>query len=647
MDERAAEVLKRAAERLFGPTFLDKILIIIDAPALAAWAAGLALVTEIVYRWAAGIPLNGPGHYLFNDLLPAFITSTLAFYLVVFWILTAVVGVIYVIRHAGRKTEKRAGPLVFLSGHLLSFIFVLLVYRDVVFRVPPAFFDKFLPFFIIAFIAAFLGLGYFLTRLLRKVRYVFITLSKPIWTRIPLYVVALFIIGSLPGLWGARTQPWLPLMGGGETNVILITVGSVRADMLSPYGGPVYMPNLDRLAEDGVTFKNAYSTAPWVGPALASVHTGRYPLRLGYNEANMNLSGEDKTIAESLLKRGFYTKAFVGGPECHASYGFARGFASYVHWNRDAFLGIFYPTLLHDIIYRLPFYYDDSRGRGNAEVAAAAADWLRKYGGRRFFLWVHLPGPELPYGLDASELPGSPDDWRYEDSARAFLESLTEDEKKAIRPRLEKAYGSELREVDNALGKVLDAVTGTGLETDTVVVFAGVSGEALGEEGRFGHARDVYDENVRVPLLVRLPDGSRAGEVNYRPISLVDIAPTLVEIATGEAFASSGFMIINGDVGHTLENRAVYSETAGKPEKYARRGGENVFVYDMEKSGGELYNERLSDGETEPTDRPESIESLKRQLLNWREMQITRRAGEKPPADTSRVTRLRDIGYLR
>jgi hypothetical protein len=647
MDERAAEVLKRAAERLFGPTFLDKILIIIDAPALAAWAAGLALVTEIVYRWAAGIPLNGPGHYLFNDLLPAFITSTLAFYLVVFWILTAVVGVIYVIRHAGRKTEKRAGPLVFLSGHLLSFIFVLLVYRDVVFRVPPAFFDKFLPFFIIAFIAAFLGLGYFLTRLLRKVRYVFITLSKPIWTRIPLYVVALFIIGSLPGLWGARTQPWLPLMGGGETNVILITVGSVRADMLSPYGGPVYMPNLDRLAEDGVTFKNAYSTAPWVGPALASVHTGRYPLRLGYNEANMNLSGEDKTIAESLLKRGFYTKAFVGGPECHASYGFARGFASYVHWNRDAFLGIFYPTLLHDIIYRLPFYYDDSRGRGNAEVAAAAADWLRKYGGRRFFLWVHLPGPELPYGLDASELPGSPDDWRYEDSARAFLESLTEDEKKAIRPRLEKAYGSELREVDNALGKVLDAVTGTGLETDTVVVFAGVSGEALGEEGRFGHARDVYDENVRVPLLVRLPDGSRAGEVNYRPISLVDIAPTLVEIATGEAFASSGFMIINGDVGHTLENRAVYSETAGKPEKYARRDGEIVFVYDMEKGGGELYNERLSDGETEPTDRPESIESLKRQLLNWREMQITRRAGEKPPADTSRVTRLRDIGYLR
>jgi hypothetical protein len=647
MDERAAEVLKRAAERLFGPTFLDKILIIIDAPALAAWAAGLALVTEIVYRWAAGIPLNGPGHYLFNDLLPAFITSTLAFYLVVFWILTAVVGVIYVIRHAGRKTEKRAGPLVFLSGHLLSFIFVLLVYRDVVFRVPPAFFDKFLPFFIIAFIAAFLGLGYFLTRLLRKVRYVFITLSKPIWTRIPLYVVALFIIGSLPGLWGARTQPWLPLMGGGETNVILITVGSVRADMLSPYGGPVYMPNLDRLAEDGVTFKNAYSTAPWVGPALASVHTGRYPLRLGYNEANMNLSGEDKTIAESLLKRGFYTKAFVGGPECHASYGFARGFASYVHWNRDAFLGIFYPTLLHDIIYRLPFYYDDSRGRGNAEVAAAAADWLRKYGGRRFFLWVHLPGPELPYGLDASELPGSPDDWRYEDSARAFLESLTEDEKKAIRPRLEKAYGSELREVDNALGKVLDAVTGTGLETDTVVVFAGVSGEALGEESRFGHARDVYDENVHVPLLVRLPDGSRAGEVDYRLTSLVDIAPTLVEIATGETFASSGFMIIDGDVGHTLENRAVYSETAGKPEKYARRGGENVFVYDMEKSGGELYNERLSDGETEPTDRPESIESLKRQLLNWREMQITRRAGEKPPADTSRVTRLRDIGYLR
>lgn len=647
MDERAADVLKRAAERLFGPTFLDKALIIIDGPALAAWAAGLMLIAEIVYRWAAGIPLNGPGHYLFNDLLPAFITSTLAFYLVVFWILTAFLGVIYVIRHAGRKAEKRTGPLVFLSGHLLSFVFVLLICRDVVFRVPPAFFDKFLPLFVVAFIAAFLGLGYLLTHLLRRVRYVFITLSKPIWTRIPFYAVALFIIGSLPGLWAARAQPWLPLMGGGETNIILITTGSLRADMLSLYGGHVDMPNLDRLAENGVTFENAYSTAPWVGPALASIHTGRYPLRLGYDEANMNLSGENPTIAEYLLKRGFYTKAFVGGPECHASYGFARGFASYVHWNRDAFLGIFYPTLLHDIIYRLPFYYDDSRGRGNAEVAAAAGDWLRKNGGRRFLLWVHLPGPELPYGLDMSELPGDPDDWCYEDTARAFLESLTEDEKKAIRPRLGKAYRSELREVDNALGKILDAVTETGLETDTLIIFAGVSGEALGEEGRFGHARDVYDENVHVPLLVRLPDGSRAGEADYRLTTLVEIAPTLVEIVTGETFASSGRSIIDADNEQMFENRAVYSETAGKPEKYARRDGENVFVYDMEKGGAKLYNERLSEGETEPIDRPESIESLKRKLLNWREMQITRRAGEKPPADTSRVTRLQDIGYLR
>jgi hypothetical protein len=647
MDERAADVLKRAAERLFGPTFLDKVLIIVDGPALAAWAAGLMLVAEIVYRWAAGIPLNGPGHYLFNDLLPAFITSTLAFYLVVFWILTAVVGAIYLIRHAGRKTERRAGPLVFLSGHLLSFIFVLLVCRDVVFRVPPVFFDKFLPLFVIAFIVAFLAFGYLLTRLLRRVRYVFIALSKPIWTRIPFYAVALFIVGSLPGLWAARAQPWLPLMGGGETNVILITVGSTRADMLSPYGGPADMPNLDRLAEDGVTFENAYSTAPWAGPALASVHTGRYPLRLGYSDANMNLSGENPTVAEYLLKRGFYTKAFVGGTECHASYGFARGFASYIHWNRDAFLGIFYPTLLHDIIYRLAFYYDDSRGRGNAEVAAAASDWLRKNDGRRFFLWVHLPGPELPYGLDASELPGNPDDWRYEDTARAFLESLNEDEKKTTLPRLERAYGSELREVDTALGKVLDAVTENGLETDTLVVLAGVSGEALGERGRFGHARDVYDENVHVPLLVRLPDGSRAGEVVYHLTSLVDIAPTLVEIATGEAFASSGFVIINGDDEHALENPAVYSETAGKPEKYARRYRENVFVYDMEKGGGELYNGRLSDGETKRRDEPELVESLKRQLLNWRDMQITRRAGEKPPSDTSRTTRLRDIGYLR
>lgn|GEM_PF-1829979 len=648
VDERAKSVIKRVANTLLGPTFLDKTLIVVDGPALAAWAAGLMLVAEIVYRWAAGIPLNGPGHYLFNDLLPAFATSTLAFYLILYWILTGIVGVIYLIRRAGGKKGKRAGPLAFLSGHLLAFIIILLISRDLVFRVPAGIFDRFLPLFIVAFIAAFLGLGYLLTRLLRRVRYVFIALTKPVWTRVPFYVIALFIVGSLPAVWTARAQPWLPLIGGGETNLILITVGSVRADMLEPYGGPVKTPNLKRLADEGILFENAYATAPWSGPSLASVHTGRYPLRLGYGEGNMNLSGDEPTVAEYLLKYGRYTKAFVGGPECHASYGFARGFASYVHWNRGAFLGVFYPTFVHDIIYRLPFYYGNSRGRGDSGVAEAAADWLYENGDRRFFLWVHLPGPELPYGLDPEELPGSPDDWRYEDDARAFIDGLSEDEKEALRPRLEKAYKRELYELDAVLGDILDAVDASGLGTDTLIVFAATSGEGLGERGRFGHVRDVRDENVHIPLVVRLPGGKCDGEIEDRPASLVDVAPTIVKFVTGEDFTSSGEVIVNVDAdGFVTENRTVYSETAGTPERYSRRKADTVFIYDMEKSTGELYNRRLFGGGLDPAEETEETESLGRQLMNWREMQITRRAGEDPPSDTSRVKRLRDIGYLR
>ncbi|UCE28314.1 MAG: sulfatase-like hydrolase/transferase [Candidatus Coatesbacteria bacterium] len=647
-DERAKGAVRRVADRLLGPTFLDKAFVVVDGPALAAWAASLMLVAEIIYRWAAGIPLNGPGHYLFNSLLPAFATSTLAFYLVLFWILTGVVGVIYLIRQTGRGKEKRAGPLVFLSAHLLAFIVIVLTSRDLVFRVPPAFFDRFLPVFLIAFIAAFLGLGYLLTRVLRRIRYVFIALTKPVWTRIPFYIVALFIVGSLPGLWAARAQPWLPLMGAGETNVILITAGGVRADILEPYGGPVNVPNLERLADEGILFENAYSTAPWTGPALASVHTGRYPMRLGYGENNMNLNGGEPVVAEYLLKRGCYTKAFVGGPECHASYGFARGFASYVHWNRGAFLGVFYPTFVHDIIYRLPFYYDNSRGRGDEEVVSAAAEWLRENETRPFFLWVHLPGPELPYNLDPDELPGIPDDWRYEDTARAFVDGLSEDEKETLRPRLENAYKRELNELDAALGDVLDAVDSSGSNADTLIVFAGVSGEAPGEDGRFGHARDVYDENVHVPLVVRLPGGERRGETEDRPSSLVDVAPIVVKLATGEDLRSSGEVIVRVDAdGSVTENRTVYSETAGRPERYARRKADRVFIYDMEKGTGELYNRRLFGGGLDLVEKPEETEALGRQLMNWREMQITRRAGEEPPSDTSRTTRLRDIGYLR
>jgi arylsulfatase A-like enzyme len=361
----------------------------------------------------------------------------------------------------------------------------------------------------------------------------------------------------------------------------------------------------------------------------------------------MDLSGGDPTVAEFLLNRGYYTKSFVGGPECHASYGFARGFASYVHWNRGAFLGIFYPTFVHDVIYRLPFYYDNHRDQSDAEVAERAGEWLRGNGSRRFFLWVHLPGPELPYGLDPSELPGDPDIWRHEDTAPAFLESLNQSEKVTTQPRLERAYGRELYRVDTALGKILDAVDEAGLKADTLMIFAGVSGEALGERGRFGHVRDVYDANLRVPLVIRLPGVANGGYVENRPVSLVDIAPTVLKTANGEGFPSSGRLIVDKNGGRPSGNRTVYSETAGRPERYARRDTDSVFIYDMEKGAGELYNRRLFGRGFDPAEETEATKSLGRQLMNWREMQITRRAGDEPPSDASRVKLLRDIGYLR
>ena len=301
--------------------------------------------------------------------------------------------------------------------------------------------------------------------------------------------LAKFIAGS----WDGAGRPG-SVASARPPDILLITLDTTRADRLGSYGyAGAATRNLDRLARDGVRFDRALSPVPLTLPAHASLLTGRDPFRHGVrNNGHFVLPADVPTIAEALTARGYDTAAFVSSFVLDRQFGLARGFSHYDDGLDEAAGG--------------PFVSLELERRGDRTAAAARA-WLagaeRQGASRPYFLWVHLYDAHEPYS------PPSP-----------FREQFTG------RP-----YDGEIAFQDAVVGSILDAA-GYGSPTPPLVVVAGDHGESLGDHGESTHGLFVYDAALRVPLIMAWPGRLRAASVST-PVRLIDIAPTLMDIAAG------------------------------------------------------------------------------------------------------------------
>ncbi len=267
---------------------------------------------------------------------------------------------------------------------------------------------------------------------------------------------------------------------------LLVTLDTTRADALSCYGNPApTTPRLDALANEGLLFERARTTAPITLPAHASMLTGLYPPRhtLRINNARA-LPPAAVTLAERARERGIETAAFLAAVVLDPAFGLDQGFDHY-----DA------PV----------------RGVGGTSSAYAerAADavvdaflgwYRRRERAQPFLAWVHLFDAHRPY----SPPPG-------------FAERVGGD-----------PYLGEVAAMDHALGRLLDELARSGELDRTWIVVVGDHGEALGQHGELTHSLTCYEPTLRVPLLVRAPDGRRAGERSKAVVSVVDVFPTLI-----------------------------------------------------------------------------------------------------------------------
>jgi arylsulfatase A-like enzyme len=356
-------------------------------------------------------------------------------------------------------------------------------------------------------------------------------------------------------------------------NVVFLLCDQLRADFLSAYGcQAIRTPHLDRLAREGVVYENAVSPNPLCVPARASMLTGQNPLESGVLSNHHWLRPDReaqgiRTWPSLAGEKGWHT-ASIGKMHFHpweASEGFAeRIIAEDKRWplieddyadflNREGlrkFDAIGHPDY-RDRKGAVTFPYPEDKV-GDRFVGESAAAYLRRQSpDRPFALMVGFPGPHCPYDpceeslgrVDENRLPplrhrpeNSPEAWdrmyeRFLAGHRSAWHQIdyatfTEGE----RLRIRRHYAALICQIDDEVGRVLDALDARNLMDDTVVFFSSDHGDFVGDLGMVGKEL-FYEPSVHIPLIVRLPRGRRAGERVPTPVELSQVPATILELA--------------------------------------------------------------------------------------------------------------------
>ena len=294
-------------------------------------------------------------------------------------------------------------------------------------------------------------------------------------------------------------------------NVVLIVVDTLRQDHLKAYGyHRETAPTLSRLASEGVLWDGVSPTS-WTKPAVASIFTGLHPVRHQAFDSLDRLPDEARTLAERLSRRGYRTLGIAANGWLTRTAGFAQGFDEYY-------------SMVDDL--------KRSRFSTGEEVNS---ELLPRLKGLQppFFLFVHYLDPHAPYD-PVRDHRGWPLLGRL--AARkggVSIQELRMSEFVERPPQLVEdaidLYDAEIRQVDDAIGDLLGELRRLGLMDGTLTVVTSDHGEEMQEHGRMGHGQTLYEEVVRVPLVLHGPGNLPAG-LRLGSASLLDVAPTILEL---------------------------------------------------------------------------------------------------------------------
>lgn len=426
---------------------------------------------------------------------------------------------------------------------------------------------------------------------------------------------------------------------GMKRNIILITVDDLRADHLSCYGyGIKTSPNIDRLAEKGILFMEAIANGPSTRYCFVPILASNYPLAYGHD---VHLPKQVTTIAEIMKKNGYKTGAFnAGNTWISRFYGYDRGFDTFSDFMEArpiemklslSFVRRFYKFVakyrwlaagLNRVFWFIQLLSEYFRSFfGNRTICERAEQhnpkvlsWLENLDGD-FFLWIHyMDVHQLFYGTEQFRPTG----FTKRQIKKAMKEVLKNEKvSKEMLDMIIRFYDSQIEYIDYHMGLLLGKLKEKGILDNTIIIFTSDHGEAFNEHGNLSHPNELYDEQLRVPLIIF---GSNfPARVIEDQVSHLDIAPTildLVGIKRERRFQGQSLLpLINGKKGMVFTiSECLVPNTIKRKVAYRTRAWKAIL---REDGPFELYNLKDDPGERESLAiaNPEKAEELRAKIL--------------------------------
>jgi arylsulfatase A-like enzyme len=425
--------------------------------------------------------------------------------------------------------------------------------------------------------------------------------------------------------------------------VIVLVIDALRADEPSYAGNPrPTTPNLDAFRRDAVDFAQAIAPSTFTKSSIASLFTSRSAYEHGLYWGSREVDGvlradllsqAEVTLAELFREKGYLTTAWVQNSHLRSFMGFDQGFVDY-----------------HD--------QQGSIERIHGKLLPFLAGPGKRYGAFAYVHYIDLHDPYRPeppyetmFGGSAQVYEGFDlDQWgRVLDDVRRGKVTLSAEQLASLRG----LYAGQLRAIDEELGRLFARLKASGLYDRSVIVVTSDHGEAFGEHGFIAHSTTPYDELVRVPLLLKLPENRHAGATVREQVRSIDLAPTLLDLLGWKKRPSmSGCSLLPLLAGGTLAEECrtavieiaeegAYPTVALRTERWKlihREHGEEL--YDLVADPAERVN-LLAQGELPPELAPlrERIAQVleARKALERREVEL----------DARQIQELRGLGYVK
>jgi uncharacterized sulfatase len=447
-------------------------------------------------------------------------------------------------------------------------------------------------------------------------------------------------------------------------NIIILLFDSMRADHVGVVSGDQNLtPWMDEIGRSGKVYPSCYSTTCWTFPAVASLFTSLPPNKIGMLERGI-LPDDVPTFVDLLRQSGYKTAAFTSNHYISSFYNFDRSFDEFEFLRGKGSYQLFLPfktffrspEFLLELAYQFGFVSNDYLCATGPNMTKPAVDFIQNQSKKPFFLYLHYNEPHVPYWskpyqgklINLEKVQKLSHKYASQDINPSH--SLSQNE--FVREILHQRYINGVRVADKQVKKIWSAVNESGLADNTIIIIMADHGEEFMEHGGFYHKSSLYDEEVKIPLILYIPPEMGISLPEHpEAVSILDVAPTLLDLAginqelplgEGESLLRPASESPRDNFLMFQENDEIWSGLVAEPYKlilrYDLQGGScDTLLFNLKSDPGEANNIYTSQHELADT--------LSLRLEGF--IDESRRPNQSPRREMTliEIQRLRSLGY--